>query len=310
MLDEERRRLARVRPNLERRSLIIRTIRSFFEGQGFLEVETPVRIPEIAPEEYIAPFRSEGSFLATSPELHMKRLLAAGYERIFQLSRCFRRGERGRHHNPEFLMLEWYRAGADYRQMIADTELLLNHLAGTLGFKGDTIAYRGQRIDISVPFPRTTVRDAFLKAAGWDPLGAADLSRFDEEFVLKVLPGFPADRPTVLLDYPAELGALARRKPDDPRLAERAEVFIGGLELVNCYSELTDPAEQEARFRTAIARIAEERHETIPLPEKFLGALALLPPCGGAALGVHRLVMLFCDATSIDEVMAFPAENA
>ncbi len=301
-------RLARLKANLERRALICELIRAFFKKRAFLEVETPVLARAIAPEEFITPFMSGEWFLAASPELHMKRLLAAGYERIYQFSRCFRRGERGRLHNPEFTMLEWYRAGADYNDIIEDIEQMTAQIAAGLGLK-DEIAYRGNAIDIRLPWPRVTVRDAFLKAAGWDPAAEPDPSRFDTDFVLKVLPSFSPRRPTVLMDYPASAASLARLKPGSPPVAERAEVFIGGLELANAYSELTDPSEQEKRFREAIEKIQKERGKKMPLPRKFLDAMPRLPDCGGVALGVDRLVMLFCNASTIDDVMAFPEEE-
>ena len=302
-------RLARLRTSLERRALIYEHIRAFFKERDFLEVETPVLSPAIAPEEFITPFTSEDWFLAASPELHMKRLLAAGYERIFQFSHSFRKGERGRLHNPEFIILEWYRAGAGYNEIIEDTERMIMKIAAGLGLK-NKITYRGNVIDIRPPWPRLTVKDAYLKAAGWDPVAEPDPLRFDTDFVLKVLPAFSPRRPTVLIEYPAPVASLARLNPDNRLVAERAEVFIGGLELANAYSELTDPAEQEKRFLEAIEKIRKERGYTMPLPRKFLDALPRLPRCGGVALGVDRLVMLFCNAASIDDVMAFTDEEA
>jgi lysyl-tRNA synthetase class 2 len=309
MIEDDRQRLARLRANLQRRAFILDYIRKFFKGQDFLEVETPVRVPAVLPEPYIVPFESGDCFLTPSPELHMKRLLAAGYEKIFQFSRCFRQGERGRWHNPEFTMLEWYRAGADYNDIIRDIEKLVTGLAAGLGRK-NTIKYVGREIDVRPPWSRTTVKDAYLRAAGWDPTTAQDLRRFDIDFVEKVLPSFSPNRPTVLMDYPAALGSLARLKPGDAAVAERAEVFIGGLELANAYSELADAAEQERRFREAIEQIRRERHQEMTVPRRFLDAVAHLPPCGGVALGIDRLVMLFCNAPSIDEVMAFNGDNA
>ena len=309
MIEDERRWLIRLKPNLRRRALIYEFTRAFFREQGFLEVETPVRVPAIAPEPYITPFQSEAWFLSTSPELHMKRMLAAGYDRLFQISRCFRRGERGRWHNPEFTMLEWYCTGSDYRQMIQDIERLVVTLAGKFGLS-NVVKYRGQNIDISLPWPRITVRDAFLHAAGWDPIAEPDPLRFDTDLVTKVLPSFMPSRPTVLIDYPAAMAALARLKPDEPRIAERAEVFIGGLELVNIYSELRDAREQESRFQEAIEQISQEQGQPLAMPRRFLEAIAHLPECGGAALGIDRLVMLLCDVDSIDEVMAFTVDTA
>lgn len=284
-------------------------IRAFFKERDFLEVETPIRAPAIAPEPNIVPYESEDWFLAASPELHMKRLLAAGYPKLYQFSHCFRKGERGLWHNPEFIMLEWYRKGAGYLTIIADMEQMVLKIAAGLGRK-NTIIYRGREIDLTPPWPRITVKEAYLKAAGWDPTAAYDPARFDIDFIAKVLPSFPFDRPTVLLDYPAAAASLARLKPENKQVAERAEVFIGGLELANAYSELTDAKEQAARFREAVEEIRMERGKNMPLPEKFLEAVKRLPDCGGIALGIDRLVMLFCDTGSIDEVMAFTSDEA
>jgi lysyl-tRNA synthetase class 2 len=309
MPEDELKRLARLRYNLERRALIFKFIREFFHEQRFLEVETPIRAPAIAPETFIVPFQSEDWYLAASPELHMKRLLAAGYERIYQFSHCFRKGERGRWHNPEFTMLEWYRRGADYQKIIKDTEQLITAVAKKLGFK-KTISYRGQAIDITLPWPRINVSEAYLKYADWDPAIKDDPEKFDIDFIEKVLPNMAKDRPTVLMDYPANQASLARLKPGNPKVAERAEVFIGGLELANAYSELADADEQAKRFRDAIAQIKSERGQTMPMPETFIEAINNLPDCGGIALGIDRLVMLFCDADSIDNVMAFTQDTA
>ncbi len=305
---EERRRLLSVKANLQRRALICDFIRAFFTKQGFLEVETPLRMPAVAPELYIAPFQSEGWFLATSPELHMKRLLAAGYDKLFQISHCFRKEERGRWHNPEFTLLEWYRTGVDYLQMLNDTEQLVITIAARLGL-GNKIQYQGQDIDLMPPWPRKTVHEAFLKAAGWDPVVQPHPARFDIDLVNKVIPSFTLDQPTVLLDYPAAMASLARLKLGEPTVAERAEIFISGLELANAYSELTDPEEQEKRFRMEIAQIYREQGRQMMMPGRFLETMGYLPECGGIALGIDRLVMLFCDAASIDEVTAFTLDT-
>ena len=308
MAEAERRRLSRLKPNLERRAQIYRHAREFFQEQGFLEIETPVRMPDVAPEQHISPCAAEDWLLSTSPELHMKRLLSACYEKIFQFGRCFRKGERGRWHNPEFTLLEWYRTGGDYQTMIDDTGKLVAAIAG--GLEGPHLHYQGQDIDLSLPWPTVTVSEAFLKSAGWDPAKKADLEEFDVDLVTKVVPDFAPDRPTVLIDYPAALGSLARLKPGDPSVAERAEVFIGGLELANAFSELNDRAEQTRRFREEIREIGLRTGQQRNMPSKFLKALADLPECGGIALGVDRLVMLFCDATTIDDVMPFTVDKA
>ena len=309
MTDDERQRLARLTPNLRRRAFIYQVIRSFFNEQGFLEVETPIRSPAIAPEKEIIPIESDGWFLCASPELYMKRLLAAGYDKIYQFSHCFRKGERGNYHNPEFTLLEWYRKSADYEQMMRDTEGIVTAIAAALGM-GTVLRYRGRSIDLSLPWERLTVSEAFKKLAGWDPVIDPDVRRFDDDTVLKVIPNFNPLRPTFLLDYPAPMASLARLKPGNTRVAERVELFIGGLELCNAYSELNNQKEQEMRFRKEIEKIKQEQHRIAPMPDKFLSAVSHLPECTGNALGIDRLVMLFCDAASIDEVMPFTVDDA
>jgi len=308
-MEDERRRLIRIKSNLERRALINQFTRTFFIERDFLEVETPIRVPGVAPELYITPFESEDWFLSTSPELYMKRLLASGYERLFQISHCFRKGEQGRRHNPEFTMLEWYRTDADYKQMIRDTEELVLTIAEKLKC-GSVIHYQGHKIDLALPWQRVTVRDAFLKAAGWDPTDKPDPARFDTDLVARVINSFPPDRPVVLQDYPAEMASLARLSPHEPEVAERAEVFIGGLELANAYSELNDSNEQRERFRKEIENIEREQGRKVSIPERFLNAISRLPQCGGIALGMDRLVMLFCNTDRIDDVTAFTVDTA
>jgi lysyl-tRNA synthetase class 2 len=308
VLENDHERLLCIKPNLQRRALIYQHTRAFFWEQGFLEIETPIRVPAVAPEQHIMPFKSEDWFLSTSPELHMKRLLASGYDRIFQISRCFRSGERGRQHNPEFTLLEWYRAGADYKQMVYDTEQLVLTVASRLGLD-HVVRYRDQEIDLTAPWPGTTVHDAFLCAAGWDPVAEPDFLRFDTDLVTKVVPDFAPGQPTVLLDYPAPMASLARLKPGQPTVAERAEVFIGGMELANAYSELVNAKEQETRFQAEVDQIEREHGQKMPLPRRFLDALECLPECGGIALGMDRLVMLFCNADSIDQVVTFTMDT-
>jgi elongation factor P--(R)-beta-lysine ligase len=301
-------RLKQIKANLERRALVLDSIRAFFKKEGFLEVETPLLVPQAAPEQFIAPFTVNGWFLSTSPEMHMKRLLAAGYGNVFQITHCFRKGERGQLHNPEFTMLEWYRVDAGYLQIIDDTERLVLAVAGDLGL-GASIRYQGQDIGLSRPWPRTTVSKAFRWAADWDPVLRLDPERFDLDLVDKVMPGFAPNKPTVMMDYPAANASMARLKPGDRKVAERAEVFVGGLELANAYTELTDAAELEKRFWQVIEETGDgEGHR--PMPRRFLKAMADMPACGGIALGVDRLVMLLCDAAAIDEVVAFPRELA
>jgi elongation factor P--(R)-beta-lysine ligase len=307
-LNDDSGRLARLSSNLKRRALVFEALRTFLSEHDFLEVDTPIRAPAIAPEPNITPFESEGWFLAASPELHMKRLLAAGYGKLYQFSHCFRKGERGLWHNPEFMMLEWYRKGVGYLSIIQDMEQMVLYTAESLGMS-HILRYQGRDIDITPPWPRITVKDAYLKAAGWDPVTGYDPARFDVDFIARVLPSFAPDRPTVLLDYPAPAASLARLKPEDHQVAERVEVFMGGLELANGFSELTDAREQAARFKEATEEIRQERGKNMPLPESFLEAVKRLPDCGGIALGMDRLVMLFCDVPMIDDVMAFTSDT-
>lgn len=308
MVEDESQRLISKKHNLETRARIYEFTRTFFREEGFLEIETPIRLPAVAPEQYIVPFDSEGWFLVTSPELHMKRLLAAGYKRIFQICRCFRKDECGRYHNSEFTMLEWYRIGADYMQMVCDTEKLLITLNQKL-WHSPSILYQNQKIDITPPWHRITVRDAFLQAAGWDPITEFDPARFDEDMVTKVIPSFAPGRPTVLMDYPAPAASLARLKPGETGVAERAEIFLGGLELANAYSELREQEEQQKRFQIEIENIQQAQKRKVTMPWQFIKSIAHLPECGGIALGIDRLVMLLCDARSIDEVLAFTVDT-
>lgn len=309
MFEDERRRLISLKRNLQLRVTIYNLTRNFFQERGFLEIETPVRMSTIIPESQIIPFESEGWFLSTSPEQYMKRLLAVGYDKIFQISRCFRKGERGRWHNPEFTLLEWYRTDADYMQMIQDTEQLVISLARSLT-NSEKIRYRGQDIDLTLPWPEISVHDAFVALAGWDPVVEPDSMRFDVDLVTKVIPGFNPARPTVLINYPAYRASLSRLKPGHLGLAERSEVFAGNLELANAYTELSDSHEQERRFKLEIEQIRREQGVKLELPHRLLEAVAHLPACGGIALGMDRLVMLFCDADRIDDVIAFPSELA
>jgi len=301
-------RQAQIRENLELRARIFQAIRAFFLDRGYLEVDTPVRVPTQAPEEHIDAEPSGNWFLQTSPELCMKRLLAAGYSRLFQLCRCFRKAERGRRHLPEFTLLEWYTAGDDYAAMMKQTEELIVSISRSVA-GGQTIEYLGQAIDLRPPWERLPVRDAFKRYAGADADRAVEENRFDQWMVDRIEPNLPKNRPVFLVDYPAALGALARLKPDDPAVAERFELYIGGLELCNAFTELIDPVEQKTRFITALGQQRKAGKIVYPMPEKFLAALEHMPPAAGNALGVDRLVMLFAGAADIDGVTAFVPEE-
>jgi len=288
------------------RAAVLREIRNFFDSRDFLEVETPVRIACPAVETYIDAEPSGSGWLRTSPELHMKRLLAEGLERVFQVGPCFRSGEFGPLHHPEYSMLEWYRVGVDDAVILDDTQALLRHLCR--GIHGSEIlSYRGQSVDLARPWCIKKVREEFLAQAGWDPFSEWDADRFDLDLVEKVEPSFPTSRPVIFTDYPPEAAAFSVCEEKDGLLVGRRwELYLGGLELANAYTELTDPVEQRKRFedsnraRRALGRVA------YPLDEAFLEALAAgLPDCAGIALGVDRLTMLFADAPSLDDVIAF-----
>ena len=297
-----------VNQNLYLRASIINSIRAFFVSRGFLEVETPLRIPANAPEEHINPFRSDSWYLHTSPELCMKRLLSQGYEKIFQICRCWRDEERGDRHLPEFTMLEWYRANADYYDLMNDCEELLKWIATTSGLNAENLRYCGQRLDLLASPELITVREAFSSFSVKDMDTAIADGEFDEILVSQIEPSLPYAKPVFLTDYPAEMAALARLKKDDASVAERFELYLAGLELANGFSELSDPIEQLERFK-AVNLLRNERDlPTLPIPEPFLRDLENMPPSAGIALGVDRLVMIFADMECIDDVVAFAPE--
>lgn len=296
--------LSRRRSALVERGAIFNRVREFFQEKGYLEVETPFRIPAPAPEAQIDAVASAGWFLQTSPELCMKRMLAAGYQRIFQICRCWRNGERGARHLSEFTMLEWYRAGADYLLLMDETEALVRAAAAT-----PSIHYRGHTIELTPLWERITVAEAFKLYAGTSVEEALAAGAFDELMVEKIEPRLGLVRPTFIYDYPACCAALARLKKEDPTVAERFELYIGGLEIANAFSELTDADEQRSRFEAGAAERAALGKTVYPVAEKFLTALPGMPESAGIALGLDRLVMVLLDAETIDDVVAFTTEE-
>ncbi|MCE9616195.1 MAG: EF-P lysine aminoacylase GenX [Lentisphaerae bacterium] len=297
--DDTIRRLARLRL----RARALEAIRTFFTNRDYLAVETPIRLPAPALELHIDALSSGPQFLRTSPELHLKRLLADGAERVFEIGSCFRADERGLRHLPEFTMLEWYRAGADYRDLMEETEALV---AAVWAAVRQEPAFAPSVSGVDGPWARLTVRDAFLQFAGWDPVAHYDPDRFDLDLVQLVEPGLPRERPLFLTDYPVEAAALARCRPEVPPVAERWELYAGGLELANAYSELTDAAEQRRRFEACAVDRAALGKTVYPLDEAFMAALERgLPPSAGIALGLDRLIMVLTGAERIDDVRAF-----
>lgn len=296
--------LYKIRKNLKLRADIISAVRSFFARLDYLEVETPCRIPAPAPELHIDAICSEKWFLQTSPELCMKRLLAAGYQRIFQICRCFRKNERGNKHLEEFTMLEWYCADSDYMDMMNNCEDLIMFAAEETGCY-DSFSYQGQKIDLKKPFDRLTVAEAFERYASIDMGTALELDKFDECMGLEIEPCLGRQKPLFLYDYPAQCNALARLSPDNPMIAERFELYIAGIELCNAFSELTDPQEQKSRFEEEEKNRRSIGKAPYPFPKKFIQDLAYMPPASGNALGIDRLTMLFADTETIDDIVTF-----
>lgn len=302
--DQQKRR----KENLISRARILQAIRSFFMDNDYLEIETPIRIPAPAPETHIDAVESGDWFLQTSPELCMKMLLTAGFPRIFQICKCFRQGERGRLHLPEMTMLEWYRTNSSYLEMMNECEKLINHVARQFHLK-NKMTYQGTEIDLAPPWPRISVAEAFKRFSAISMEAALANDRFDEIMVEAIEPNLSQLHPVFVYDYPAARGALARPKPEDRRYAERFELYIGGLEICNAFSELTDPVEQRQRFESERNRRQASGRLIYPMPEKFLLALGDMPEAAGNALGIDRLVMLFTDSNKIDDVVGFTPEE-
>jgi len=303
----ERWLLARRRNNLMTRARMIQSIRQFFISRDYLEIETPDRVPTLAPEAHIDPVTSEGWFLHTSPELCMKRMLAAGYPRIFQITKCFRAGERVFLHTGEFTLIEWYRTEIDYIELMKECEDMFLHIAALL-CHGNIINYQGAEISLEKPWERVSVRDAFKGYSCLTMEEAVKRNRFDEIMVSQIEPNLGLKRPTFLYDYPASLAALARLKKEDPTLSERFELYLGGLEVANAFSELTDVDEQRTRFEREQQHRRDMGKPPFPKPERFLAALPHMPDASGIALGIDRLAMIFTDSSTIDDIIAFTPE--
>ena len=313
-------------PALRARARLATDTRRFFTERAYLEVETPYAVPAPGEDVHIATFRTSQTFpqgggrdlwLHTSPEFAMKKLLAGGAGRIFQLARVWRNNEASDTHSAEFTMLEWYRPDGTLADLMDETEALLRAVLP------ENPTCRGREIDLA-RFERLTVADAFTRYVGADVLGTADNAaalaaqastrlRESEDWedlffrllLERIEPAIGQGHPTFLTHWPAAQAALARRDPADPRVAERFELFVGGMELANAFVELTDPVEQRARFITDRAR----RHALYGGPdwdmdEDFLAALAHgLPPCAGIALGFDRLAMLAAGVDRIADVL-------
>ena len=331
-------RHADVRPFLQARGAITAAIRAWFDEQGFAEVETGILQLSPGNEAHLHAPRTELSgadgrraprYLRTSPEFACKKLLAAGEAKIFELARVFRDRERGDLHLPEFTMLEWYRAGATYDAVMADSIVVIAHAAQATGI--GRFSFRGSTADPFAEPELLTVASAFERFAGIDLLAtvteregdrgalAAAAGRrvriadddtwsdiFSKVLVEHVEPNLGRGRLTVLFEYPPPEAALARAKSSDPRVAERFEVYACGVELANGFGELTDSDEQRRRFTSAMDEKQRRYGERYPLDEEFLAALAEMPQSSGVALGFDRLVMLASGALRIDQVVWTP----
>ena len=325
---------------LVRRADMVKALREFFDRRGYVEVETPALQVSPGMEPHLTAFETSlgdpaGArmpvYLHTSPEFAMKKLLAAGLHSIFQLARVYRDGERSAKHHPEFTMLEWYRGGADWQELAEETAAFVRAVCGPTAQFGEHVC------DLSPPWDYLSVQEAFEKFADVDLLATApDLLQpdagmlrlaadglgvrtddsdtwediFFRIFLDRIEPNLGIAAPTVLHSYPASMAALARLSPDDPRVADRFEIFICGLELANGYGELTDPAEQRARFASEIDKRERAGRDAYPVDEDFLAALESgIPECAGIALGFDRLVMLATGADRIEDVLWAPVAN-
>ncbi len=303
-------------PNITRRTQLLREIRMWFERAGFLEVDTPTRVLSPGSDAYVSAFSSEERYLITSPEHHMKRLVAAGFYQIFQLAHCFRRDESGHLHQPEFLMLEWYRAFASQLEVMEDTEAIVVSMIAALRPEKDPSQLKvgALQLDLRRPFERITLREAFAEYAGIADaveLAATDEDHYFQLFVDKVEPQLARHpRPVFLCEFPSTQAALARRKPSDQSVAERFELYLAGVELCNGYSELTDPDEFLQRESEENARKLATGAASYPADPDLLRALqAGFPPTGGNALGVDRLLALALGRQDIRGIVTFPHES-
>jgi elongation factor P--(R)-beta-lysine ligase len=291
-------------------------IRAHLRAEGFLEVDTPAVAPcpglDLHLDAYDVSDRAGALFgrLITSPEFHMKRLLVGGIPRCFQLARCWRAGELGGRHQPEFTMLEWYRAWQTLDAVLADTEAIVR-AAASVTASPDAITLGTHRVPLDAPFERVTVREAFARhcPAVRDPIALArdDEALYYERFSVDVEPMLGRERPVFLTRFPACHASLARVCDDDATVCERAELYVAGVELCNAFLELTDPDEQRRRFEADQRARAARGLPVYPIDEDFMAALDEgMPPSAGNALGVDRLLALVMGSTEIATVMAFP----
>jgi len=319
-----------VREIFRKRAKIVQAFRDFLVDKGFLEVETPMMQP-IAGGAEATPFRTHHNalgadlFLRIAPELYLKRLVVGGFDRVFEINRNFRNEGISTRHNPEFTMLEFYMAYRTHEDLMTLTEEMFGFVTErVLGARG--LTYQGNAIDLSTPWRRITLEDALRELGGVDPSLLADreqllsFARSKEIQVTKarhrgkilaklfdVLVEPKLIQPTFVVDYPVDISPLARRKSSDPEVTERFELFIGGSEIANGFSELNDPDDQRGRFQDQVAQREEGDQEAHYMDEDYLHALEYgMPPTAGEGIGIDRFVMLLTDMPSIREVILFP----
>jgi len=320
----------------EVRAALVRGIRSFLDRQGFLEVETPMMQP-IPGGAAARPFVTHHNaldlelYLRVAPELYLKRLLVGGLHRVYEINRNFRNEGLSTQHNPEFTMLEFYWAYSNYEHLMDVTEELICELARTV-LGGETLVYGGRTIDLARPWPRWSMGEALIELAGVDPARTATVEGLLAEYAARgeeppeaaLAGGAPSyglllaelfERlceehlvgPAFIVDHPVEVSPLAKQKPSDPRFTERFELYLGGMEVANAFSELNDPDAQAERFRQQLAARAAGDAEAHRFDQDYVRALEHgMPPAGGEGLGIDRLAMLFTDRTSIRDVILFP----
>ena len=281
--------------NLEVRSHLLRMTRTFFYDLGFTEVETPIAVAAPALEDYIDAIPAGSKWLRTSPELHMKRLLVADYEKIFQIGPCFREGEFGSRHRPEFTMLEWYESGGGYLSILEQTKSLVRKISCELGLRKSYFTAEWEVL---------TVKEAFEKYASKSVECCIQKGNFEEVLCFEVEPHLGKKQPTVLVDYPSSMAALSKKKLSDPSVAERWELYVDGLELANAYSELTDAEEQLNRFKETAELRRQDGRDVYEIDMDFVEALREgMPESGGIAVGIDRMCMAMLQTTEISDVV-------
>ena len=294
-----------VREVFRARTRIITAIRGLLDERGFIDVDTPI-LQEIPGGGHARPFMTHHNsldrdlYLRIALELHLKRLLVGGFERVYEIGRAFRNEGLSPRHNPEFTLFESYQAYADYEDVMQLVEDIIVVSAMAAGTPLET-AYQGESVNLTPPFRRARMADLVLEHTGRHAVGE-ELNDLFEEHVEPRL-----REPTFVIDYPIEISPLARPRDDDPRFVERFELIILGREYANAFTELTDPIDQRARFESQAAMRAAGNVEAHPMDEDFLRAVEYgLPPCGGLGMGIDRLIMLLTDQPAIRDVILFP----